>query len=84
MINANLKARFQAALSDYFGKPMTVEFELAKPTHASPATPAAKQVAKQQARQEQAETAIATDDNVQAILDTFNATLVPDSVEPTD
>lgn len=84
MINANLKARFQAALSDYFGKPMTVEFELTKPTQATPATPAAKQVAKQQARQEQAETAIATDDNVQAILDTFNATLVPDSVEPTD
>ena len=84
MINANLKARFQAALSDHFGKPMTVEFELVKPTQVSPATPAAKQVAMQQARQEQAETAIATDDNVQAILDTFNATLVPDSVEPTD
>lgn len=82
MINPNLKARFQAALSDHFGKAMTVEFELAKSHQTTAETPAAKQAAVQQARQTQAETAIASDDNVEAILKTFNATIIPDSVEP--
>ncbi|MDQ2994833.1 MAG: DNA polymerase III subunit gamma/tau [Pseudomonadota bacterium] len=81
MLNTNMKARFQTSLSEYYGKPLQVEFELGKSTQS---TPAENKAAFQQVRQQQAETAIATDDNVQALLDTFNATIVPDSVEPTE
>ena len=81
MINERLTARFQESLSHALGRQVRVEF---KAGTSELATPAQKQAVVQETRQQHAESAISQDKNVQAILSTFGATILPDSVEPTE
>jgi DNA polymerase-3 subunit gamma/tau len=81
MINERLISRFQESLTPVLGRQVRVEFKVG-PTLQT--TPAQKQAAAQETRQQQAKTAIHQDKNVQAILNTFGATILPDSVEPAE
>lgn len=81
LINERLTSRFQESLSHALGRTVRVEFKVGTGTEA---TPAQKQAAVQESRQQQAESAISHDKNVQAILTTFGATILPNSVEPSD
>ena len=81
MINERLTARFQESLSHALGRQVRVEFKVGA---SEQATPAQKQAVIQETRQQHAESAISHDKNVQAILSTFSATIIPDSVEPTE
>ncbi len=79
MINERLTARFQESLSHALHRTVRVEFKVGQ---SEQPTPAQKQAALQETRQQHAESAISQDKNVQAILNTFGATIIPDSVEP--
>lgn len=79
MINERLTARFQEALTHALGRELRVEFKVSA---SQDTTPAQKQAAVQETRQQHAESAISQDKNVQAILNTFGARIIPDSVEP--
>lgn len=79
MINERLIDRFQEALSHALNMKLRVEIKIGS---SEQPTPAQKQAAIQETRQQHAESAIHQDKNVQAILSTFGATILPDSVEP--
>lgn len=79
MINEKLTQRFQDALTHALGRELRVEFKVST---SQDTTPAQKQAAVQETRQQHAESAISQDKNVQAILNTFGAKIIPDSVEP--
>lgn len=79
LINERLTARFQETLSQVFGRPLRVEFRVGTPEKP---TPAQKKATVEQHRQQHAESSINQDKNVQAILTTFGATILPNSVEP--
>ncbi len=81
LINDKLIARFQEAIAHVLDKKLRVEFKVGT---SEQTTPAQKQAAIQETRQQHAESAIHQDKNVQAILSTFGATILPDSVEPND
>ncbi len=81
LINERLIARFQEAISHALDKKLRVEFKVGS---SDQPTPAQKQAAIQETRQQHAESAIHHDKNVQAILSTFGAKILPDSVEPTE
>jgi DNA polymerase-3 subunit gamma/tau len=80
MINEKLTARFQENLSHVLGRQVRVEFKIGT---SEQSTPAQKQAVIKQTRQQHAESSISQDKNVQAILNTFGATILQDSVEPT-
>lgn len=77
LLNEKVKARLNEALSEYFGKPITVQVDIAEK---SIVTPAAKELAKQEAKQKAAVRAIEQDANVKALIEAFDATVIPDTV----
>lgn len=81
LLTDNLKQRITTAFTDYFQRSMKVNITIQAP--ATP-TPAAIEQQHQQQRQAAAVEAIAKDQNVQAILDTFNATILPNSIKAID
>jgi DNA polymerase-3 subunit gamma/tau len=81
LINERLIARFQETLSLALGRSLRVEFKVG--TSEQP-TLAQKKAVVQETRQQHAESAISQDKNVQAILNTFGATIIPNSIEPSE
>ena len=73
--------RLQEALAAYTGKATRLSIELES---SSIETPAALQIRLKQARQLEAEQAINEDANVMKIIETFNARVDENSVQPTD
>jgi DNA polymerase-3 subunit gamma/tau len=71
--------KLQAALSDYFAKPMKLNIVLGK---IEAATPAVLEHQGQQLKQQQASDSIARDSFVREAQSEFGATLVPESVKP--
>ena len=66
------------ALQQYFGRKIRLEFTVAGSVN----TPA-KQVAQEKAfAQSNAENAIESDDFVQALINDFGATIIPNSIKP--
>lgn len=73
--------RFTNALRTHLGAGLRVELRVARP---AAETPAQREVRQRAERQQHAEQAMAQDPVVQVLQDTFDATLVPDSVRPVD
>ena len=81
MLTAEREQQLQEKLSSYFD----VELKLAiEKTKIESETPAARNDRQQQERQSEAESSILNDDNVKNIMDTFNAHVDIESVEPVD
>lgn len=81
MLTADREQQLQYKLSSYFDE--TLKLNIDK-TEIVTETPAARSDRKQQERQAAAEDSIVNDDNVKNIMDTFNAHVDIDSVQPID
>ncbi len=71
--------RLQQALSEYFGRPLQLRFELAQNEADTPAEAVGRQ---RQERQEQAESLIAQDMFVRDAIESLDASLVQSSIKP--
>ncbi len=81
LLNESHKQKIQDALSQYFNKAIQLSIKVGeKPTD----SPAAKAQQRQSAKKAAALQRIEADPNVQAIIDTFNAKIIPDSVDVLD
>ena len=74
-----IERRLEAALQDYYRKPLRLKIEIADPNLL---TPAIELAAEKKARQLAAETSIANDANVRALQETFDGKILPGSTEP--
>ncbi|MDH5777811.1 MAG: DNA polymerase III subunit gamma/tau [Gammaproteobacteria bacterium] len=79
--NKERQARLQESLCEYYGKTVRVQIDIEQ---LAIETPAERQKRKQQQRQSAAEEAIQDDTTVQKIMETFNASLEPGTVQPID
>jgi len=79
MLNVKHEQRLTQALSDFYHRPIHVKLRLGQ---SGLDTPAKQQQQQQAQRLADAEQAIETNPNVQTIMDTFNATIIPKSVKP--
>lgn len=73
--------RLQEIVSSAFGRPVRLNIEIEKSALATPAEQVRQQ---QEARQEAAAQAIRTDATVQKIIETFNATVDENAIQPVD
>jgi DNA polymerase-3 subunit gamma/tau len=80
-LSGRQKERIHDALSRYLGQPVRLEIVVGK---ADAETPARQQQRVRSERQQAAEANIHADPNVQALMDTFDASLVPGSIRPTE
>lgn len=76
-----MRQRLQQRLQQYLGTAVRLELKTGLP---QTETPAARQQREQAARQQQAEDAIKQDSVVSLLQETFNAQIVPHSIEPVD
>jgi len=81
LLTKERQGKLQEALSEHFGEPVTLHIEVQTPPSE---TPAARERRERSERQAQAEQQIESDANVQAIVETFNARIKPDSIQPLD
>ncbi|VAX13738.1 DNA polymerase III subunits gamma and tau [hydrothermal vent metagenome] len=81
MLNQDRKKQMQDALSRYFGQPVKLSIEVGS---CEGETPAKRQRRLQQERQQGAETAIKNDENVRSLIDAFDATVNPQTIQPQD
>jgi DNA polymerase-3 subunit gamma/tau len=79
--NKNAERSLQEALAAYYGETPQLSIQVGEPVTA---TPAREQARYQAERQQAAVTAITSDPNVQALCETFNAQVKPDSITPLD
>ncbi len=77
--NKKLEDRLQQALTQYYGAPVNVVVEIGAP---QAETPALLKEQRDLDRQQAAVQAISDDANVRALHETFNARVVPDSIQP--
>jgi DNA polymerase III subunit gamma/tau len=83
-----LEQKLSAALADYFGEPIRLEFLAVAAVAAAPAagesdvTPARREALAAEQRQRAAEQAIESDPAVRAMREVFGATIKPGSVKP--
>jgi len=79
---ANYQEKLSIAINEYFGKKIRLNFEINKDADAEIITPA-KQIASEKAIvQSGAEAAIMQDTFVQALIQNFDATIIPNSIKP--
>lgn len=76
-----LEERLQQALQTYYQTPIKLVLSVGEP---GGATPAQAQAREQSERQQAAVQIIQSDANVQALVETFNARIHPDSIQPLD
>lgn len=81
LLNDTQKQRIATAFIEYFQRPLKVAITIGKTTTNTPAAIAKQQ---QQQRQTTATQAIAQDRKVQALIETFNGTIVPNSIKAID
>ncbi len=77
--NKKLEDRLQQALTQYYGAPVNVVVEIGTP---QAETPALLKEQRDLDRQQTAVQAINDDANIRALQETFNARVVPDSIQP--
>jgi DNA polymerase III subunit gamma/tau len=79
LASPNYQEKLSSAIDAHYGRKIKLEFEIGHEAN----TPA-KQIAKEKATiQSNAETAIMQDDFVQALISDFGATIIPNSIKPT-
>jgi DNA polymerase-3 subunit gamma/tau len=71
--------KLQQALSDYFGRPLMLRFELASNEADTPAVAAGRD---RQERQERAIASVEQDPFVRDVIESFDASLVESSIKP--
>ncbi len=76
-----LEERLQQGLQDYYRAPIKLTLSVGEP---GGSTPAQVQAQEQTQRQQTAAQIIQSDANVQALVETFNARIHPDSIQPLD
>jgi DNA polymerase-3 subunit gamma/tau len=81
LFNSTQQQRVNDALSQFYGRTLTLEIQLRKPEQETPAQAAAR---KRIERQSQAVAAIHADPLVQQMLEQFGASVRADSIEPVD
>jgi DNA polymerase-3 subunit gamma/tau len=81
LFNSTQQRRITEALSQFYGRPLTLDIELRKPEQETPAQAAARGRID---RQNQAVRSINTDPLVQQMLEQFGAIVRADSIEPVD
>jgi len=78
LISPNYQEKLSTAIAQYFGKKIKLQFSIGGTGN----TPA-KQISQEKAQaQANAETAIEEDDFVQALINDFGATIIPNSIKP--
>lgn len=78
LISPNYQEKLSTAIAQYFGKKVKLQFSIGGTGN----TPA-KQISQEKAQaQANAETAIEEDDFVQALINDFGATIIPNSIKP--
>lgn len=82
LLNDQQKNRLTAAFVQYFQHPCKVDIQISKTTLTN--TPAATQQKQQETKQAVASQVIEKDQKVQAILSTFDATILPRSTQPVE
>jgi DNA polymerase III subunit gamma/tau len=79
LASPNYQEKLSSAIDAHYGRKIKLQFEIGHEAN----TPA-KQIAKEKATiQSNAETAIMQDDFVQALISDFGATIIPNSIKPT-
>ncbi len=79
--SARSQEKLQTAIQNYFGKPLKLTIRV---EDVNSDTPAVKMYKDKQNRQQEAETAIDNDVNIQALKANFDARVIPGSIEPVD
>ena len=79
MLNPERQQQLQEALGQHFGRPVSLHIEV-KSTAAE--TPAQRQQRLQQERQQAAEQAIGSDETLRSLMDAFDGSLNPQSIQP--
>jgi DNA polymerase-3 subunit gamma/tau len=82
LLTDNTRERLQQALQTYLKKPLRLQIEVGRDPQAE--SPAQSQERQRQERQTAAHQSVAKDARVQSLLDTFNAKIDTDSVQPID
>ncbi len=81
MLNQDRKKQMQDALSRYFGQPVKLSIEIGA---CEGETPVKRQQRLQQERQQEAVAAIENDENVRSLIDAFDASVNPQTIQPQD
>ncbi len=81
MLNQDRRKQMQDALSHYFDQPVKLSIEIGSCENE---TPVKRQQRLQQERQREAEIAIKNDENVRSLVDAFDATVNPQTIQPQD
>ncbi|MAT65052.1 MAG: DNA polymerase III subunit gamma/tau [Gammaproteobacteria bacterium] len=84
LLTPALQAKLAEALNRCLGREVRLEIDSGSGTPPPAETPAQQQARRSQERQQAAESAIAGDETVRALQDTFNARVQPDSIRPLD
>ncbi|HSH29582.1 MAG TPA: DNA polymerase III subunit gamma/tau, partial [Thiohalobacter sp.] len=84
LLTPALQGKLGAALERCLGRAMRLEIDTGRDTAPAAETPARQQARVALERQQAAESAIAADETVRALQDTFNARVQPDSIRPLD
>jgi DNA polymerase III subunit gamma/tau len=82
LLTDNTRERLQQALQAYCKQPVRVQIDIGRDPQAE--SPAQSQERQRQERQTAAQQSVAKDARVQSLLDTFNAKIDTDSVQPLD
>ena len=82
LLTDNTRERLQQALQNYLKQPVRVQIDIGREPQAE--SPAQSQERQRQERQTTAQQSVAKDARVQSLLDTFNAKIDTDSVQPLD
>ena len=81
MLNPEREKQLQEMLNNYLGRSVTLRIEVKASEIENPAQ---RQQRLQQVRQQQAEKTIENDENVRSLIDAFDATVNPQSIQPQD
>ncbi len=82
LISASYQEKLSSAINDYFGRKIRLNFEVNAETNAEINTPAKQNANEKATVQGNAEAAIMNDGFVQALMNDFGATIIPNSIKP--
>jgi DNA polymerase III subunit gamma/tau len=82
LVSATYQEKLSSAINNYFGKKIKLIVEISGENSADMNTPAKQNAVQKATVQNTAETAIMQDSFVQALLNDFGATIIPNSIKP--
>lgn len=81
LLNKNLEKRIEQSIYSYFNKPIKLVVNVTADSSSKQQTPAAQKASIEAQKQSAAEKEIHNDQNIKEIVETFNATILTDSIE---